>query len=353
MTQIICRRCVMDKSAKEIIFDENGVCNFCHIAQRELALAREQKKDLPKIVEKIKKAGRKKKYDVLIGLSGGVDSSFALYSAVQLGIRPLAYSIDNHWNTKESDENIMRLVETLKVPFYRYTIDQKKFLDVQSAFLKAGLINAEIPTDHILLASIYEMARNENIKWIISGGNAATESIMPLSWSYPARDLVHIKDVYRKMTHKELMGIPMCSLWQFNVYKWWHRIKMFYLLDYIEYDRAEAVKILQEKVGYRPYGEKHEESVFTQWFQSFYLFEKFGIDKRKAHFSALINSDQMTRKEALERLGECPVYPKMGIEQKVMAYPKRHHKEFATDIKMWTFLCSVIKILRKHGIIET
>ena len=166
--RIQCEKCVMDKSAGEITFDENGVCNFCHIAQRELKMAKEaqERGEFSKAYKKIKLAGKEKKYDCLLGLSGGADSSRALHEIVELGLRPLAYTIDNFWNTPESDDNIMRLVETLKVPLYRYTIDKKKFIDLQSAFLQAGLINAEIPTDHILMASAYEIATKNKIKYI-------------------------------------------------------------------------------------------------------------------------------------------------------------------------------------------
>src|SRR3990167_11062806 len=148
-----CQNCAMDGSASELVLDENGVCNFCHQAQRELKLAEENKPNLPKIIEQIKKDGKGKKYDCLIGLSGGVDSSTTLVNAVKLGLRPLCFSVDNGWNDPLADENIMRLVEGLKVPFFKYNIDLPKFKMLQVAFLKAGLINAEIPTDHILMAT--------------------------------------------------------------------------------------------------------------------------------------------------------------------------------------------------------
>lgn len=346
-TQIVCTRCVLDRSAKEITFKE-GICNFCHTAQKELALAKKERPNLQQVIERIKKEG--KKYDCLLGLSGGVDSATALVKAVELGLRPLAYSLDNHWNTEQSDENIMRLVETLKVPFFRYVIDQQKFLDLQSAFIKAGLVNIEIATDHLLLATSFETAKENGIKWIISGGNVATESIMPESWSYTSRDLVHIKDVYHRMTGKPLKGLPTCSLFQFNLYKWWYRIKTLYLLDYFDYNRTESLKMLQEKVGYKDYGEKHCESNFTWWYQGYYLFEKFGIDKRKAHFSSLINSGQMTREEAMQQLQASPTFPSLGLEKRVKAYPKREHRDFKTDEKTFRLIGRFVKLLRLVGI---
>lgn len=338
-----CSQCVMDGSAPELVLDEKGVCNFCHIAQRELKMAKMEKRHLVDRLFKIKDDG--KEYDCLIGLSGGVDSSTLLHHAVKMGLRPLCYSIDNGWNDPKADENIMRLVETLKVPFYRYTIDLEKFRELQDAFMKAGLINIEIPTDHILMASGYELAAKYKIKWILSGGNVATESIMPVSWGHNARDLTHIKDVYRKMTAKVLKGLPLCSLLKWNWYRWVKGIKIFYLLDYMDYNRQESIKLLEKEYGYKPYGEKHCESVFTSWFQNYYLFDKFGIDKRKAHYSSLINSGQMTREQAVGLLEQRPVYPELGLERKVMMYPKRKHEDFKIDkwygriakfVKLWT-----------------
>lgn len=342
---LFCSRCVMNGTAKEIVL-ENGICNFCRRAEQSLEEIEEEKKNLNDVIERIKKDGAMD-YDVLIGLSGGTDSSTALHYVVRLGLRPFCFSIDNGWNDPRADENIMRMVETLKVPFYRYTIDLKKFRKLQGAFMQAGLKNVEIPTDHILMAASFELAQKYGIRWIISGGNVATESIMPESWSYTARDLKHIKGVYKKMTGERLRGLPMCSLWQFNLYKWWYGIKTLYLLDYLDYNRSESIKMLEREYGYQSYGEKHEESVFTKWFQSFYLFEKFGIDKRIAHFSSLIMSDQMTREEAVERLKESPVYPKLGIEEKIMQYPNREHREFPTDEKLWKFITIFIRALRK------
>lgn len=337
----------MDGTAEEITFDENGVCNFCIQAQKSLKEIEAEKPNLFKIIEQIKKDGKGRGYDVLIGLSGGVDSSAALVKAVELGLRPLCFSVDNGWQDEKAQENIMRLVEGLKVPFYRYTIDLERFRELQGAFMRAGQINLEIPTDHILMATTYEMASKYGIKWVISGGNVATESIMPESWGYQARDLWHIKDVYRWAYKRELKGLPVCGIWKYNYCKWIKRVKIFYLLDYLDYNRQESIKILQEKYGWVDYGNKHEESVFTKWFQSFYLFQKFGIDKRKAHYASLINSGQLTRKEAMESLTSNPEYPELGIERRVMAYKIQPYTNFKTDEKLWRFLTILIRQFRK------
>lgn len=233
MSRIVCSNCVMDKSAKEISFDEKGVCNFCHQAQKSLKEIEIEKPNLLKRIEQIKKDGWGKKYDILCGLSGGVDSSTALVKAVELGLRPLCFSVDNGWQSDIAQENVMRLVEGLKVPFYRYTIDLAKFRELQAAFMKAGVPNIEIPTDAILLATTYEIANIYGIKYIISGGNVSEENVMPESFGYSARDLVHIKAIFKWATGKKLVGLPLCGLFRWNYYRWVKRIKIIYLLDYL------------------------------------------------------------------------------------------------------------------------
>lgn len=324
----------MDSTASEFYETEDG-CYFCDLALKnkpsgELEFLRTTNKD----------------YDVLLGVSGGVDSSYCLHLLNEMGLRVLTFSIDNGWNDPIADENIMKLVEGMRIPFIRYTIDVDKFKELQSAFIKAGLKNIEIPTDHILMASALELANDYGIKTIISGGNWATESIMPRSWGYQPRDLRHIKAVYRAVTKRNLRGLPLCGLLKWNWYKWVKGIRTINLLDYFEYDRAKAVELLTAKYGYTSYGEKHGESVFTKWFQNFYLFEKFGIDKRKAHLSSLILSGQITREEALEELTKNPIYPQLGIEEKVLKYPKHEYTDFPNDEKLYEFISKVIRKLR-------
>jgi len=333
----------MDSTASEFQQTETG-CNFCDQAKQTLQEVEKEKIKLEKYVQQIKQDGKGKKYDCIIGMSGGVDSSTLLHHACALGLRPLCFSVDNGWQDPRADENIMRMVETLKVPFYRHTIDLKKFRELQFAYLKAGLINAEVPTDHILLATTMDMARKYKIKWILSGGNVATESIMPASWSYPARDLVNMKAVYRWATGKKLKGLPTCSLVKWNWLKWAKGLKTLYLLDFLEYNREESIKMLAKKYGYQSYGEKHGESIFTKWYQNFYLFEKYGIDKRKPHLSSMIVSGQLKREDALKTLLEAPVYPLLGVEQQVMAATKRKHEDFPHD--NYEILAKIVKLCR-------
>jgi hypothetical protein len=206
--------------------------------------------------------------------------------------------------------------------------------------------NIEITTDHILMASSLELANDYGIKTIISGGNWATESIMPRSWGYQPRDLKHIRGIYRRYIGRSLSGLPTCGLLKWNWYKWVKGITTINLLDYYEYRRVDAIHLLTERYGYKPYGEKHGESVFTKWFQNFYLFEKFGIDKRKAHLSSLILSGQITREEAMNELYQNPVYPQLGLEDRVLKIPKHEYTDFPNDEKLYEFISRVIRTIR-------
>ncbi len=311
----------MDQSAEEFVETETG-CNFCDQAEKNFNY-------YGTCSDFYIEPGEK--YDCLIGLSGGVDSCTVLHHAVKLGYKPLCFSVDNGWNDPKADMNIMKMVEKLKVPFIRYNIDLPKFKELQSAFIRQGQKNIEIPTDHILMAVSYQLADEYGITNILSGGNVATESIMPASWGYNARDLVHLKDVYKTDTGKKLTGLPTCSLLKWNYYRWIKKIKIVYLLDYLNYHREDSIKLLEKEYDYEPYGEKHCESTWTWWFQNYYLYEKFGIDKRKAHLSSLIVSGQMTRSEAMTELEKNPVYPELGIEQKVLKYPKKPYTDFKRD----------------------
>lgn len=336
----------------DIVFDEQGVCNHCLTYQKNEKQRKLEKTNLPWVIYNIKKSGRGKKYDVLIGLSGGVDSSMALHYAVQNGLRPMCFLIDNGWNTPVADENVMNLVETLKVPFYRYTIDITKFRDAQLAFIKGGIKNLEVLTDHTLFASTYEMASKYGIKYVITGGNLATESIMPASFGEDPRDLYWIKSVYKAVTGKRLTGLPTISLLREQWCRLVKRIRFVPILDYYEYDREGAKKLLSEKYGWRDYGAKHEESKFTQWFQNIYLLEKWGLDKRKPHFSSLINSGQMRRDEALMELAKRPSTDLKGMSQvffskDTVTAPKRTYDDYPNSKRVRRFVMRLYKLFRR------
>lgn len=332
----------MDTSDPAISFDEAGVCNHCKSADTMEKKRLYEKAELPWVLDNIRKDGRGKEYDVLIGLSGGVDSSMALHHLVEQGLRPLCFSVDNGWNTKEADENVMRLVEGLKVPFFRYVVDLKAFKELQVAFVRSGTTNIEIPTDHILMAVTYEMAQRHKLTWIISGGNVATESIMPKAWGHNARDLGFIRSVYTTFFPKgrALKTLPLIGILGYLRARFLSGIKIVNLLDYYEYDRDAAVQLLSDRYGYRPYGEKHGESVFTKWFQNYYLPVKWGYDKRRPHLSSLIASGQMTRDKAVIALNE-PLLSSPIDLQEWMDDGRAPVTNFKSSEWVWSFLSNL------------
>ena len=349
MNLVFCKFCVMDGTS-EIILDKEGKCNFCHQAQKALKEIELEKPNLSKWIKKIKEDGRGKKYGAILGISGGADSSTTLHYAVKMGLRVYAITMDNGYNHPYADENILRMVESLKVPLYRYVLNINRYEKLRAAYLKAGVINIEATYDNLLAGAIYKVANEYRVNWILSGGNVISESVMPVNWSYRSSDLVNMKDIYYKMTGKKLRSdkdFPLFGTWKFNFYKWWKGIKVFYLLDYFDYNPKEARKMLAQFYGWKDYGNKHEENRFTKWYQSFYLFTKFNIDKRKAHYSSLINAGQMTRAEAMELLANQPIYERLNIDEvQVMKYKKHQHEDFKTD-KLWKYLTTLIRVLRK------
>jgi len=334
----------MDETDPEIVFEDRA-CNHCRQYEVMEKVRKCERTNLPWIYNEIRKYGKVRDYDCLLGLSGGVDSSLVLHHLVENGIRPLCFSVDNGWNTPESDENIMHLVETLRVPFIRYVLNIPNFQNLQRRFIKSGTANLEIPTDHILMAASYEVAEKYGIKYIISGGNIATESIMPPAWGYNARDLTFIQAI------GNTDFLPTCSLAKYLYHRFIRGVKIVNLLDYYEYDREKAISLLSGKYGYKPYGGKHCENVFTAWFQGYWLPVRFGFDKRKAHYSSLINSGQMTREAAIARLMEPLDFPKIDFPPDIVdglyvgKGPTRDYREFKNSEWQWGVLSNIYGII--------
>ncbi len=308
----ICTRCVMDTSDPEITFDHDGVCNHCHSykarIRKDLHLDELGQRHLNSIIRGIKRKYANRQYDCIIGVSGGVDSTYVAYLAKKrFGLRPLAVHFDNGWNSELAVKNIEQIINRLDIDLFTYVVDWAEFRDLQLSFIKASVINWEIPTDHAITALLYRVAAERNIKYILGGGNIATEAIMPMSWVFYARDLRHIKAVHRRFGVKPLKTFPTMSMKRFLYYTFVRGIKWFPILNYVDYNKESVMKIIQEDLGWRYYGGKHYESIFTRFYQGYILPEKYGVDKRRAHLSTLINSGQITRDEALEELRK-PVY---------------------------------------------
>ncbi len=308
----VCKRCVMDSTVPKIEFNRDGICNYCEDAllriKDEILEGSERDQYLNNLLHEIKYKQRHNKYDCLIGVSGGVDSSYVAYILKkEFKMNPLAVHLDNGWNSELAVKNIENLLTKLEIDLYTHVIDWEEFRALQMSFLKSSVANSEIPTDHAIVALLYKIAEKENIKFILHGGNLATESIMPEAWMHDAKDLRFLKSIHKKFSSKSLKSYPMMSyvklFWKIFI----KRIKYIGILNYIDYKKDKAMEILEKDLGWKKYEEKHFESIYTKFFQGYLLPKKFGIDKRKAHYSSLIINDQMTRKEALEKL-KLPTY---------------------------------------------
>lgn len=309
----VCVQCVMDTTDPDIKFNEQGVCNHCVEFQRI-----KQKYDpskLEEIIKKIKRVNRNKKYDCVIGLSGGVDSTYTALKTCELGLRPLAVHFDNGWNSELAVNNIENIVKKLGIDLHTHVVDWEEFKDLQLAFLKSGVPNTETPSDHGILATMYRTAAQYGIKWIISGGNIATEAIMPRSWEYNYHiDLKLLKSLHKKFGTKKMKTYPTMGLTRYIYYKIIKKIHEFRLLNYISYEKEIAKKEISNKLGWRDYGGKHYESIFTRFHQSYLLPKRFGYDKRRPHLSTLICSGQLEKAQAEEELKK-PLYDLKQLEE--------------------------------------
>ena len=302
----------MDTSDHAITFDAEGVCSHCRAyeaIERKTPPLNEREHQLECLVERIKKEGRDKSYDCIVGLSGGVDSSYLAYVAKSRGLRPLAVHVDAGWNSELAVKNIEDLVKALKLDLITFVVDWKEMQDLQAAFLRSGVANQDIPQDHAFIAGVYRIANKQRIKYVLSGGNNSTEGILPESWGYNALDLRHLKSIHRRFGLRGLSKFPTINFFQYYIYyRYLRGIRTVRILDYIDYNKQQAIDVLSEKFGWRYYGGKHFESRFTKFFQAYYLPQKFGFDKRRAHLSSLIVSGQLNRDTALKEM-ERDAYP--------------------------------------------
>lgn len=309
----ICTHCVMDTSASEITFDEKGVCNFCKdfevLAKKTIWRPMEvREKELSDAVIKIKELGKDSQYDCLIGLSGGVDSSYLCYWAKQVGLRPLIVHFDNGWNSELATMNIQNIIEKTGFDLYTYVINWEDFRDLQLSYIKASVIDIEVPTDQLIFATLYKIARQYKIKSIVNGNNISSEAILPKSWIYADKlDIVNLTEIHNKFGTRKLKNFPKLGLTKQYIYQKFFSMFSVQPLNLMEYDKNEAKEILMKEFGWRDYGGKHYESIFTRFYQGYILPRKFHVDKRRAHLATLVASKQMTRQEALAEL-EKPTY---------------------------------------------
>jgi N-acetyl sugar amidotransferase len=361
----VCSRCVMDETAVDITFNSNGECDYCSdfiLAYQSHTL---QENKLKAIIQEIKDDGMNKDYDCIVGVSGGVDSSYVLSLAIEYGLRPLAVHLDNGWNSDLAVSNINNLVTKLNVDLYTHVIEWKENKNLQRSFISADVVDIELLMDNAMLAMNYKLAKKYKLRYILSGSNAATEGIkMPKSWNWLKFDAWNIKAIHKKYGNTKIKTHKLISLTEFLYNKFYHKIEWMPFLDYVDYQKEHALCHLEKNYGYRRYPYKHYESVFTRFYQGYILPRKFGIDKRKLHLSNLIMTNQMSRDEALHFLSESPypdkqqlkndydfVIKKLGytdIEfQEYIVRPGVSHNVFSNSVWLWELLKKLHKFVTK------
>lgn len=370
-TYQICTRCVMDTSDSSIVFGENGFCNHCtnsisKINQLKADNPDIRKKKLDTIISEIKRVGKGKPYDCIIGISGGVDSSYLAYLVKkEYGLRPLAIHLDNGWNSELAVKNIENIVTKLNIDLYTWVINWEEFKELQIAFLKSSVIDLEMLSDNAIIACIYKLSKKYKIPYFLDGVNIQTEDIMPESWFYSFKtDSLNIRSIYKKFgSGKKLQTYPLLSFVDLIRY-FKGGIKQVSLLNYIDYNKDEAKKFIENELDWKDYGGKHYESRITQFYQAFLLPQKYNVDKRRSHLSSLIISGQLTREEALEELKK-PLYEsdlklkedkeffakKLGFSpqelNEIMTAKPAKHSEFLSYKKIFDRLSTIRNLLRK------
>jgi N-acetyl sugar amidotransferase len=311
----ICTNCVMDTSDSVIVFDEHGVCDHCSTFHTQVQpnwdTGEKGRQALERMVDAICKAGAGKDFDCIIGMSGGIDSSYLVYVAKELlGLRPLVFHVDAGWNSQIAVNNIERLVDGLSLDLFTEVIDWEEMKDLQRAFFRSGVPHIDTPQDHSFFATMYKFATKHNVRHILTGANYSTECIRnPVEWMYYQSDSIQIRDIHRQFGSRPLRDFPLTSIL-------WHKIYLPYVrgtqvlrpLNYIPYIKSEARALLMERFGWQPYPQKHFESRFTRFYESYWLPQRFGYDVRKVQFSSLILTGQMKRDEALAELQESPFH---------------------------------------------
>lgn len=348
-----CTKCVLDTNDDpDMTFDEQGVCNYypqyLETAKNHLPDPAQREHLLEQKLDKIKKDGAGKEYDVVVGLSGGVDSTYVALLAKQFGLRVLGVHLDNGWNSELAVKNIESIVTKLDIDLFTYVIDWEEFRDIQMAFLRASVVDIEVVTDHAIFATLFHQAGKHNIRHILSGTNVVTETTLPPHWIWHKADHVHIKDIHRKFGRVPMRTYPLMNWKVKRYYQQWKGIQQWSILNFVPYEKAQVKQRIIRELHWRDYGGKHYESIFTRFYQGYILPTKFGIDKRKAHLSDLIFSGQISREDALCELQKpiCDidqikqdrefVIKKFGLSESefnnLMCELPRPHTDFATEL---------------------
>jgi N-acetyl sugar amidotransferase len=365
----VCSRCIMDTSVPDIQFDMNGECNFCrNFTQntiKDLYYDNNGKDKLSTLVQKIKSRGKNRDYDCIIGISGGVDSTYVAYLAkVKYGLRPLAVHLDNGWNSELAVANVEQIVKRLDIDLYTHVLNWEEFRDLQISFLKSAISNIEIPTDHAIWAILIRTAAQKKIPYIIAGNNIVTESIMPDSWLYGSKDGRLINGIHRHFSQKRLKSYPKLTTFNYIDYLLIRGIRWIPILNYVPYNKQEAKQIITKELGWRDYGGKHYESIFTRFFHAYYLNVKFGYDLRRSYLSALILSGQISRNDALKEIETLPasaeqlqqdkeyVVKKLGLTiqefEDILKSPPKLFSDYPNNNALWKYFTWFVKLARQR-----
>lgn len=356
----------MDTTDSMIVFDEAGVCDHCNTFFKHTLpnwpKGEQAQKELAAIAEKIQHAGEDKEFDCIVGMSGGIDSSYLTYVAKeQLGLRPLVFHVDAGWNSQEAVNNIEKLVDGLGLDLYTEVIDWEEMKDLQLAFFKAGVPHVDTPQDHAFFAHMYKFAEQYKVKYILTGANLSTECVRnPVEWMYYQSDSRQLRDIHRRFGTRPLVSFPVTSiLWHKIFLPYVKGIKVVRPLNYVPYVKEEAMNLLTEKFGWQRYPQKHFESRFTRFYESYWLPKRFGYDVRRVQYSSLILTGQMTRAEALEKLKQPPydestiahdqnyVANKLGISvEELISYldlPKRTFRDYKSHEQIYALGAKAMK----------
>ncbi len=325
----VCPNCVMDTTDSAITFDENGVCDHCRDFEQNVNpnwhTDERGRTQLAAIIEQVRAAGKGRDFDCILGLSGGLDSSYMLHLLVkEFGLRPLVFHVDGGWNSDLAVNNIQMLVEKLGLDLFTEVIDWEDMRDFQLAFFKSGISQIDIPQDHAFVATLYKFANKYGVKHIMNGGNISTECVRnPLEWLYYGTDMWMINDIRKQFCTRPLTNYPFSSVLfhKFHL-RYLKRVQVVRPLNYMPYSKELAINTLRDEYGWRAYPQKHFESRFTKFFEGYWMPTRFGYDTRKVQFSSLILTGQMTREEALEKL-KVPAYDPEAIDDEFAYIAKK------------------------------